>query len=342
MPPTFETGPIRPPSEAQSLLVRCTRNCPWNRCAFCHTYKGKKFSLRTADEIKADIVAMRACAGPGQPPRSAFLQDADSLVMKTGDLCEVLRFLREQFPSVERVTTYARARTVAHKTAGELADLRAAGLDRIHIGMESGSDVVLTLIRKGVTAGRLIKAGKKMKTARMELSMYMMPGIGGRALSQAHAAESARVLNAVDPDFIRLRTVAILPGLPLHALWRAGSFVKETDDEIVAEIRLFIGRLEGIRARIVSDHILNLLEEVEGEIPGDRGRILALIDRYLALPARDRLVFTFGRRAGYYRALGDLDDPGARAGLEAVMRRMGISSREDLEARAGELMARYM
>lgn len=339
MRPTFETGPIRPPSEAASLLVRCTRNCPWNRCAFCHSYKGEKFSLRPVDEIKADIRAMRACAGA---PRSAFLQDADSLVMNAADLCEVLRYLREQFPSVERVTTYARARTVAHKTAAELAALRAAGLDRIHIGMESGSGEVLALIAKGVTPQVLIEAGRKVKAAVMELSMYMMPGIGGRALSHVHAVESARVLCAAGPDFIRLRTVAVLPGLPLHALQQAGSFVKPTDDGIVAEIRLFVERLEGVRARIVSDHILNLLEEVEGDLPGDRGRILALIDRYLALPAPDRLVFKLGRRAGYYHALEDLADAGTRARLEAAMRQMGIASDEDLETLSGELIARYI
>ena len=338
----FEQGPIRPPSEASSLLVRCTRNCPWNRCAFCRTYKGRKFSLRTVDEIKADLRAMRALDWRGREPRTAFLQDADSLVMKTADLCEVLRYLREQFPTITRATTYARARTVAKKAPDELADLRAAGLDRIHIGMESGADEVLKLISKGASAAIHIEAGTKVKAAGMELSEYVMPGIGGRALSDVHAAGSARVLNAVDPDFIRLRTAAVVPGTPLHEMWRAGAFVRPADDEIVAEIRLFVAGLEGVHSRIVSAHILNLLEEVEGALPADKGRILGAIDRYLALPAADRLVFKFGRRAGYYRELDDLGDRSTRARLEDAMQRMGVHDDDTLEAVAAELVARYI
>ncbi|MBI5525944.1 MAG: radical SAM protein [Deltaproteobacteria bacterium] len=378
---TFESGPIRPPSEAKSLLLRCTRNCPWNKCAFCHTYKGEKFSFRTTDEIKADIARMKeiadsvrevswrmglagavtrevisaAARNPGERgeifavagwllegPRSAFLQDADSLVMKTDELCDVLRFLRAQFPSIERVTTYARARTVAHKGVSDLKALREAGLDRIHIGMESGSDEVLKLVKKGVTAAGHAEAGGAVKAAGIELSEYWMPGLGGRALSKVHAVESAHVLNAVDPHFIRLRSIAIPPGTPLFDMWRSGEFIKPSDDEIVAEIRLFVEELDGIHSRIVSDHILNLLEEVEGVLPDDKPRILASIDRYLDLPPRDRVVFKLGRRTGRFRVLDDLTDAGARAGTEQLMDEMGVKDDQTLEEQMTTLMMRFI
>lgn len=377
----IETGPIRPPSEAKSLLLRCTRNCPWNKCAFCHTYKGEKFSFRTVEEVKADVVRMKEIAdevreaawrmGTGgaitrevifaiaraardrdevfsaagwllDGPRSAFLQDADSLVMKTDDLCEVLRFLREKFPSIERVTTYARARTVAHKGVDDLRALHAAGLDRIHIGMESGSDEVLKLVKKGVTAAGHVEAGRAVKAAGIELSEYWMPGLGGRALSKVHAVESAKVLSAVDPHFIRLRSIAIPPGTPLFEMWQKGWFVKSTDDEVVSEIRLFVETLDGIHGRIASDHILNLIEEVEGVFPGDKPRILATLDRYLGLPARDRLVFKLGRRTGRFRALDDLGDPGLRAETEAIMDEIGVKDDESLEEQMTALIMRFI
>lgn len=377
----IESGPIRPPSEAKSLLLRCTRNCPWNKCAFCHTYKGERFSFRTPDEIKADIARMKdiadsvretswrmgfagavtrevvlaAARGPGDRdevfsvagwildgPRSAFLQDADSLVMKTGELCEILRFLRAEFPSIERVTTYARARTVAHKGVDDLKALREAGLDRVHIGMESGSDEVLKLVKKGVTAAVHIEAGRAVKAAGLELSEYWMPGLGGTALSNVHAIESARVLSAIDPDFIRLRSIAIPPGTPLYEMWRGGEYEKPADDAIVAEIGLFVEKLDGIRSRIVSDHILNLLEEVEGVLPDDKARILATIDRYLALSSADRLAFKFGRRTGRFRSLCDLEEPGARAEIEEMMAGAGVTDDESLEQRVTEIMMRYI
>ena len=201
MPPTFEQGPIRPPSEAYSLLLRVTRNCPWNRCAFCPVYKGQKFSKRGREEVLADIAAMRfwmeeisarsrqlGAGGdlslptlaeierrdPANPylralllfllggAETAFLQDADSLVIPTADLAAILERLRQAFPSLTRVTSYARARTLSRLAKEPLQALRAAGLNRIHVGLESGSDTVLKIMNKGVTAEQQILAGRKV------------------------------------------------------------------------------------------------------------------------------------------------------------------------------------
>ncbi|WP_028325517.1 radical SAM protein [Desulfatirhabdium butyrativorans] len=341
----FEQGPIRPPNESQSLLLRITRNCPWNRCLFCPVYKNRKFSLRTIDEIKTDIRTARAIVddirqlswkmgkagavndqvigsiwgnnryshcyqsmamwlyyGTG----AVFLQDADNLVMRTEDLLEVLRFLREQFPDISRVTTYSRSRTIIRKTLEALKSIREAGLDRVHIGLESGSDAVLKLIQKGVSAQQHIEAGRKLKEAGMEVSEYVMPGLGGRQLWREHALETARVLNAIDPHFIRLRSLRVPKRVPLYAKLQDGSFQMQTDDAVAAEIRLFVSSLDGIHSTLTSDHIMNLLEDVSGKLPQDKERMLAIIDRYLQLPEKDRLIFRVGRRGGAFRTIEDM------------------------------------
>lgn len=370
----FETGPIRPPSEAGSVLLRLTRNCHWNRCAFCPVYKGQRFSVRKVDEVKRDIDAMAAIAetirgpsggaggrgpiieavrgldGPGHADRecvrqvgfwlsrgmrSLFLQDADALVWRTHDLIDVLRHARAAFPTIERITTYARAKTVARKSPEELVALRAAGLNRVHIGMESGSDAVLSLVCKGVTREEQILAGRRVMAAGIELSEYFMPGLGGRALSAEHALESAAVLNAVDPTFIRLRSAVPIPRTPLHQMMAEGRWVPLTEEEKVREIRAFVGSLDGISSTVQSDHIMNLLEGVAGRLPGDKAVILERIDRFLDMDPRDREAFIVGRRTGWYR---DVSDYAPAPEVEAIRRdlvcRFGSVERGILEVLA--------
>jgi len=357
----FEQGPIRPPSEARSLLIRPTRNCPWNKCAFCHTYKGSRFELRPVEEIKQDIDAVRALAdavgelswklgqggrvndavvswvfgneGSFSDPfrhvaawlyfggRTAFLQDADTLIMKTDDLVEVLRYLREKFPGIERITSYCRSRTAAHKSVEDLRRIREAGLVRIHVGLESGCDEVLRFIRKGATAEEHVKGGKRIVEAGISLCEYVMPGLGGSRWSREHAVETARVLSEINPDHIRLRTLSVRRGTPLHDAMREGGFAPLGDEEILKEIRLFIESLDGIQSRIVSDHILNLLEELEGKLPEEKEKLLGIIDRYLQLSETDRLVFRLGRRRGIYRTLDDLSEPGTYRQLRQAVER---------------------
>lgn len=344
----FETGPIRPPSEAGSILLRLTRNCHWNKCAFCPVYKEDDFSIRKVDEVKGDIDAIVAIAdglrrrsngslsGRGgraavveavrglefdgeadqecvrqvafwltQGMRSVFLQDADAMVLRTEALVEILDYARAAFPAVERITTYARARTVSRKSLDELKALRAAGLDRIHMGMESGSDAVLSLVTKGVTKEQQIRSGRHVMAAGIELSEYFMPGLGGRALSEEHALESAAVLSAVNPTFIRLRSTVPVPGTSLHRMMTEGRWTPLTEEEKVREIGLCIGRLDGITSTVQSDHIMNLLEEVAGTLPGDRDAMLHAIDRFLGMSPDDRERFIVGRRFGWYRQLSD-------------------------------------
>ncbi len=333
----FEQGPIRPPSESRSLLLRFTRNCPWNRCAFCPVYKGRSFSRRTLAEIKADIDTVRSIiddikalswsmgeAGEvsGQvinriltdPAKTGcyrhvavwlyygegtvFLQDANSPILRTADLVEALRYLKEKVPGITRITSYGRSATLARKSMEELREIRDSGLDRIHIGLESGSDTVLKFMDKGVSAAQHIEAGVKVKEAGMTLSEYIMPGLGGVQWSREHALETARVLKAIDPHFIRLRTLRVPPHTPLWDHLQSGTFQTLSDDDTVREIRLLIENLENIHSRLTSDHMRNLLENLEGTFPDDKPKMLGIIDQYLALSDDDRILYRLGRYGG--------------------------------------------
>ena len=354
----FEQGPIRPPSEATSLLIRVTKNCPWNKCAFCHTYRGSKFELRSVEEVKEDIQTMKNIAdkviglsrkwGEGGKVNknvlrriynsgdysdfiytvaawlyfggeNVFLQDANSLILKTADLLSILNYLREKFPDIKRITSYCRSHTAARKTVEEFKQLKEAGLSRIHIGMESGCEEVLSFIHKGVTAEDHIKAGLNIKQAGLELSEYVMPGLGGEKWTTQHALETARVINAVNPDFVRLRTLHVVPGTQMDELMKNEEFRPLNDDDILREIKLFIENLDVQGTYLASDHILNLLEEVEGRFPEDKQKILSSIERYFDLTTEDRLIFRLGRRMGTFRKLDDLADQESYLRLKSVI-----------------------
>jgi len=380
--PEIEQGPIRPPSEAHSLLLRVTRNCSWNHCEFCHIYKGERFTPRTVEEVKKDIDTIHAMVseirslswsrGSGgeitatlassilnrphilpegyrsvilwlyRGGKNVFLQDANNLILRTRDLVEILAYLRKTFPSVERITTYSRAKTVSRKTVDELRELHDAGLSRIHMGLESGYDRLLEFVKKGVTARDHIDAGRKVKEAGISLSEYIMPGLGGKSMWREHAIETARVLNQIDPDFIRVRTLKVLKIMPLYRKIESGELELLSDDEIVAEERLLIENLDGIHSRFVSDHILNLLEELEGDFPEAKDRMLATIDRYLALDRAERENFRLGRRSGYYRSLDDLGNPDLRARVDQIRNRIETEKPGQFEQIISDLMESFI
>jgi radical SAM superfamily enzyme YgiQ (UPF0313 family) len=344
----FETGRIRPPSEAQSILLRITRSCHWNRCFFCPVYKHDPYSIRKVDEVKRDIDAMATIAdwvrnrmdgeckagGDGAMAassakglsgneavdldcarlmafwishglRSVFLQDADALVLRIEQLVEILNHLCAAFPTVSRITSYSRAKTLSRKSPDELKALLAAGLNRLHVGMESGADAVLSLMQKGVMQADLIRSGRQVVDAGIELSEYFMPGLGGRDLSAEHAVESATVLNAINPTFIRIRTTVPVPGTPLYRMMTEGGWTPLTEEEKVRELRTCLERLEGITSTVRSDHVMNLLEDVEGTLPEDKQRMLEPIDQFLAMNPSDREAFVVGRRIGCCRFVSD-------------------------------------
>jgi hypothetical protein len=375
---SFELGPIRPPSEAFSLLIRVTRNCPWNRCKFCPLYKGEKFQLRAVEEIKQDIRTARAIqdrikelawkSGIGgslrevaamvcnNPPNdayrnvalwmyaggtSSFLQDANTLIMKTSELVEVIKFLKETLPSISRITSYARSKTAAKKSVAELTELHEAGLSRLHIGLESGYDPVLQFMDKGVTAADHIAGGRKVVESGISLSEYVILGMGGKKMWREHAMATARVLNEINPDFIRARTLTIQNRMPLYNDVASGIFVRETDEEIVAEEKLLIENLD-CHSSFVSDHIINLLSEVEGKLPEDKEKMLAVISRFQALPPEERANFKLGRRLGIYNRLDDLNDTRCHEEVRQAMDRLDRDGDGVSDEVIFSLMERYI
>lgn len=360
---SFELGPIRPPSEGQdhSLLIRATRNCPWNRCQFCNVYKGQRFVYRSVEEVKQDIGVAKTLSdelksaswriGYGgkvsnevvtamvqsnpevygrelvEPEvlmarlhslvsvanwlnfgaRTVFLQDANSLIMRTPELVEVIRYLKETFPSIERVTSYARSKTTAKKSPEEFKELHEAGLSRLHVGLESGYDAVLEDMQKGVTAEEHIKGGRRVVESGISLSEYVMPGLGGRRWSEPHALETARVLSQINPAFIRIRSLIVRRGTALYDRLEAGEFEQLTEDEVVDEIGLFIENLD-CDSYVASDQMSNLLWEIEGKLPEEKGAMLKAINEYKAMLPAERLNLRLERRLRSYLAVyGRLD-----------------------------------
>lgn len=343
----FETGVYRPPSEggSASLLVRFTRNCPWNRCTFCGMYKDEKFEIRSVEEIRHDIDAMNAIWTDlkeisrqlghggrltqetvltliGRAPslnhhpgfamlyhwllsgaKTAFIQDANSLIMKSDRLIDALSYLRATFPSINRVTSYARAKTLSQKPAQELNAIRRAGLDRLHLGLETGDDTLLTKIKKGVTADELISAGQKAMAAGFQVSEYWMPGLGGRAHWENHARNTARVLNAINPHYIRSRPFHPWEGTPLTDELERGEMTLLSAGEHLQELKLMISELT-VEAHVCFDHAGNYWKNQRGgllfshdyegyQFPQQKQRVLDLIEEGLSVdtPRIQRLRF---------------------------------------------------
>ncbi len=317
---SIERGVLRPPSEAESILLRVVRNCPWNRCRFCPAYKGMMFSFRGEEEIREDIV--RIAADPASKGRdSLFLQDADALALPIRTLAAVLEDIARFLPRVTRITSYARVSTLVARPSADLRLLRSLGLQRIHLGFESGSDEVLASMDKGVTADRQIRAGAKAREAGFALSCYFMPGLGGIRHSEVHARESAAVLRRIEPEYIRLRTCFVLEDTPLADDYREGRFEPLSEARTVEEIRRFIEGLEPVRSEIVSDHRMNLLSELRGRLPEARDSLLGTLDRYLDLSPSDKARFEAGRRTGRIKTLDDLEDPSFREALDEAEKR---------------------
>jgi hypothetical protein len=273
--------------------------------------------------------------------QSVFLQDANSLVIKPQDLKTILTHLRRCFPWVTRVTSYARSRTIARMAQPDLQSLAGAGLNRIHIGLESGADAVLQRMRKGTTKAGHIKAGQKVKAAGMELSEYVMPGLGGRELSRLHALETADALNRIDPDFIRLRTLAIPNHTDLAVDRDQGRFEKLGDRETAEEMLLFLEHLNGITSMVKSDHILNLFQEVEGRLPDDQAAMTGAIRAFLALAPEAQVVFQTGRRLGLLACLADMEVPERRRRAEQAVATYGIRP-DNVDTVVEEIMKRFI
>lgn len=378
---TFRIGPIRPPSEANSLLLQVTNGCTWNKCKFCQLYRHTKFKAYSADSIKADIdnIAyqadiIRRYQTPlgawdidglnqelGQIPseeerqcfymvanwlvgggENVFLQDGNTTALSSGRLSDVLIYLKQAFPGIKRITSYGRAENLSRVSAEEYAELKEAGLDRIHSGFETGSDAVLQKINKGVTQQQEITAGKNIKAGGIELSVYFMPGVGGKELTKENAEGTSHVINEIGPDFLRIRTAAVKPGTGLYEDYQNGQLTLCSDEEKLLEIRTVIKRASEIDTRVVSDHIINLLQGVEGHIVLDRQKMLDMIDGYLNKPEYEKRLYQAARRMALVNGPGDMKylDQSRVDQIESLIR--AIPDPYEWEEKMNALIGRYI
>lgn len=279
---TYDFPPYRPPNEAESALIRITRGCPWNRCAFCFMYKDIRFETKPLEEVRKDVNTARQIYKSAD---SIFLGDSDNLTHK--ELPEIVKHIRKTFPEAKRITTYARAKTIIKRKMGFLTDVRKAGLDRLHIGLESGDEVVLDGLCKGAMPEEMVEAGLRARQAGFEVSFYVLSGAGGRNRWKEHAINSARVLNAAKPDFIRLRTLTLKKGTPLKKKLESGEFEITPPLERLKEVRLFVENLAVNKCYLASDHVTNYLWAggtavymgITGNLPEDKKTMLQMVDK---------------------------------------------------------------
>lgn len=278
----YEGIVYRPPSEAGSLIIQATLACPHNRCAFCSMYKGRRFRVRPVEEVIEDLDLALLAYGP-HGVQTIFLADGNTAVLPTEKLVAIGDAARARFPALRRITLYGSAKFLVKKTLEQWRQVAAAGITRIHSGLESGDEETLRDIGKGVTPEEAVAAYRHVVSAGIELSVYLMVGVAGAERWRAHAQGSARVLNQAPPTFIRLRTFVPQPGTPWHDRWRDGGLTLLSAYDAIRETRLLIEQLEG-PTTLLSDHVSNFLD-VRGRIPEDKAAMLAQIDDALQWPA---------------------------------------------------------
>ena len=273
----YDFPPFRPPSEAESLLLRVTRGCPWNRCIFCSMYKAMKFEIRALEEIKSDIGLARDLYG--NRVQTVFIGDSNSLIVKTELFVDILSSLYLAFPQVERVTSYARAKTLFTKPIEDLERIRQAGLTRLHVGLETGDKDLLMEIQKGATPEEMVEAGKKAKRAGFEYSLYVLLGMGGEENWERHVKGTAEVLSQIDPHFIRVRTLIPQPNCSLHEAVAAGRFQMASTETILKETKRLLEELR-VTSHFLSDHVSNLLP-LHGKLPDEKESMVQSIEEAL-------------------------------------------------------------
>ena len=276
----YEGVVYRPPSEANSLIIQATIGCPHNKCTFCAMYKDKAFRIRSVEEIKTDLRLAQAQYGSNVD--SVFFADGNTILMRTEQLEEIFCYTQQLFPANRRITLYGSTQFINLKSEIEFGRLKNAGLSRIHCGIESGDDITLSRIAKGADAAAVITAGKKVRAAGIELSEYIMIGIGGRERSREHALASARVLNEINPEFIRLRTFIPMEGTILYDQWSKGNFGLLGPYEALRETELLILNLQAT-SFLYSDHASNYAY-VNGRLPTEKQAMLDTIHKLLTLP----------------------------------------------------------
>lgn len=272
IPPVY-----RPPSEARSLIVQVMTGCSHNQCYFCSMYKGKAFREIPLDQIK-DMLLMEK--SHGTLIDRIFLADGDALILSTDYLTTLLKFIKEHFPHVKRISTYATPNAILNKSDADLKMLNQQGLSLAYMGVESGSDFVLKNINKGVTARELIKAGQKIRRAGWQLSVTAISGLGGTEHWKEHALETAKVVSAIEPEYLGLLALMIEPRTPLEKWVAEGSFQVPDCELILQETQLLIENIHTPHTLFRNNHASNFFA-FNGVLPNDRDNIVKEINEIL-------------------------------------------------------------
>ncbi len=274
----YEGNIIRPPSEANSILLQITVGCSHNKCTFCGTYAGERFKIKPDAVIQEDIAfAAQYC----QRQRRVFLCDGDALIIPMARLLPILKAIEQQLPWVTRVGAYANTKSLKMKSLEELRELRAHGLKILYMGLESGDDVTLKRIKKGASSETMIAMGRKAKEADIKLSLTVLLGLAGRSRSLEHARATGQVLSAIDPDYVGALSLILIPGTPLHRDYKAGLFELPDADEMLRELREMIASTDLSRGLFHANHASNYLP-IRARLPKDKASTLELIDKALA------------------------------------------------------------
>lgn len=275
----YEGRIFRPPSEADAYILQATIGCSWNHCTYCDMYRDKSFRVRDLEETLADIRAAAEAFGTGVA--KVFVADGDALVMDLSHWEAILEACREAFPRLRRVSAYATAMNLKQKSVEELERLRALGLTQLYIGPESGDDVTSRRIAKGATFADHVEASRLARAAGIKLSAIFLLGVGGIERSKEHAEETARLITEMDPRFVSLLTLTVVPGTPIARLEATERFELPSVAQMLGELRTIVALASPTDAIFRTNHASNYLP-LAGRLPRDRDRIVATIDGALA------------------------------------------------------------
>jgi radical SAM superfamily enzyme YgiQ (UPF0313 family) len=283
---------VRPPSEANSLLLPVTFGCSHNTCTFCGTYSNMRFRIRPVEDIKRDIDEV--AKNYSWSLRRVFLENGDAIIAPQRILVETLKYLNEKFPKLERIGSYATPQAALIKSVDELKELHQLGLTIVYMGVETGDEELLQKIDKGANYAQIVKAGRKIKQAGITLSVTVILGLGGPEGSEKHALGTARILSDIDPDFAGALTIMLVPGTPLHRDWEEGRFKLITPFQSLAELKTIIENAKFTDCFFTANHASNYLP-IKARLPRQKAAVLKLINEVLESGDMSRLRPEFTR-----------------------------------------------
>jgi len=273
----YEGQIIRPPSEANSILLQATVGCSHHKCTFCGAYPGQGFTIKKDDILFEDIdFASKHCRNQNR----LFICDGDALIMPQRRLVPILEAIGKKLPWVERVGVYANTKSIRMKSQEELRELRQLGLKIAYMGLETGDDVTLKKINKGADSQRMIDMGKKIRKAGIKLSITVLLGLAGSERSDIHARETGRVLSAIDPEYVGALSLMLVPGTPLHKDHEEGKFDLISPEKMLMELGTMIATSHLTNGLFHANHASNYVP-IRARLPRDREKTLELITRAL-------------------------------------------------------------